>query len=93
LFRATFANVIRLPLFEIASVLVCLNHAASFIVNTDDGVVRPVARLCELIALLTAFGSAYHSRPNGSASLMRSTPRLSLRWSNFVNVLSAASLG
>jgi hypothetical protein len=32
-----------------------------------------------LIALLIAFGSAYHSRPNGSESEIRSTPRLSLR--------------
>src|SRR6516225_12307212 len=38
------------------------------------------------MALLIAFGSAYHSRPNGSASEIRSTPRLSLRVADFVNV-------
>ena len=31
------------------------------------------------MALLIAFGSAYHSRLNASTSLIRSTPRLSLR--------------
>jgi len=31
------------------------------------------------IAWLTAFDSATHRRPNGSASEIRSTPRLSLR--------------
>src|SRR5262249_37345459 len=30
------------------------------------------------IALVTAFGSPHHRRPNGSASEIRSTPRLSL---------------
>src|SRR5438034_11290821 len=35
----------------------------------------------QLIALLIAFGSAYHKRPNGNASLLRSTPRSTFRWS------------
>jgi hypothetical protein len=32
----------------------------------------------QLTALLTALGSPYHSRPNGKASQIRSTPRLSV---------------
>jgi hypothetical protein len=38
------------------------------------------------IAFATAFGSPYHTRPNGSASEIRSKPRLSLRGSDSVNV-------
>jgi hypothetical protein len=33
--------------------------------------------------LLTAFGSPYHNRPNGSASEIRSTPRLFFAGSDF----------
>src|SRR4029453_9950241 len=41
-----------------------------------------------LITKSVAFGSPYHSRPNGSTSEIRSTPRLSLR-TDFVNVHDA----
>jgi hypothetical protein len=38
------------------------------------------------IALLTAFGPAYQSPPNGSASEIRSTPRLFFTPSDFMSV-------
>src|SRR6266566_7461498 len=38
------------------------------------------------IALLIAFGSPYHSRPNGRASEIRSAPRLSLHGRTSLNV-------
>jgi hypothetical protein len=37
------------------------------------------ANFAYAIALLIAFGAPYHNRPNGSASEIRLTPRLSLR--------------
>jgi hypothetical protein len=36
----------RSPLFEVARVLVRFNHVASFIVNANHSVMRPVAKLC-----------------------------------------------
>ena len=39
----------------------------------------PIFGALKMVALPTAFGSPYHSRPNGSASLIRSTPGRSLR--------------
>jgi hypothetical protein len=35
-----------LPLFEIASVFVRLDHVPSFIVNANHGIMRPAAKLC-----------------------------------------------
>jgi hypothetical protein len=52
------------PLFEIARVLVHLDHIVSSIVNANDRIMCPAAKLCAAIAL----GLAYHSPPNGSAS-------------------------
>ena len=71
------------PLFEIARVLVRLAHVARRIVNPDHGI------MCTAVELRVAdcvrdFG--VHRRPNGSASEMRSKPRLSLRGAYFVNV-------
>jgi len=73
----------RLRLCELARVLVGLDHVARIIHRKRESRhhVNAFEIFAYLIALLTAFGSAYHSAPNGSTSEIRSTPRLSLRGS------------
>jgi hypothetical protein len=61
-----------LPLFEIAFLLVGFDHVARFIVNADHSLMRPTVEVRLTDALLPAFGSTYHSPPNGSASEIRS---------------------
>jgi len=56
-----------LPLFELARVLVRLNHVASFIINANHSIVWAAEKLCvaDCIGWLR-FGSAYHRPPNGN---------------------------
>jgi hypothetical protein len=61
-------------LVEIARVLVRFDHVARFIVNANTASHERLRNFAQS----TAFGSLYHSRPNGSTSEIRSTPRLSL---------------
>jgi len=69
----------RLRLCELARVLGGFDHVARIIHRKRES--RHHVNGFETFALLTAFGSAYHGRPNGSTSEIRSTPRLSLRGS------------
>jgi hypothetical protein len=62
-------------LFELALVLVRLNHVASNIVNANDGI------------KLIAFGSPYHSLPNGSVIADQIDAAMIFVWADFVNVL------
>jgi len=73
----------RLRLCELARVLVGFDHVARIIHRKRESRhhVNGFETFALLIALLTAFGSTYHRRPNGSTSEIRSTPRLSLRGS------------
>ena len=52
-----------------------LDHVARFIIDANHGSVERLSCIALLIALAIASGSPYHSRPNGCASLIRSTPR------------------
>jgi hypothetical protein len=52
-----------------------LDHVASFIVNANYSVMRAVVMLRVAISLLIAPRPAYHTRPNGSASEIRSPPQ------------------
>jgi hypothetical protein len=63
-----------------ARVLVRFDHIACFIENPSHGAMWTAENFLQSTALLIAFGSAYHRRPNGSASEIRSTPRCSARW-------------
>jgi hypothetical protein len=62
-------------LYELARVLVRFDHVARFIVNANDGIIYRLKNFAYPIALLIAFASRYHSRPNGSASEISSTRR------------------
>src|SRR5262249_4881002 len=65
-----------LRLLELALVFVRLNHVAIRILNTNHcNHVTGCDASRSRIALLTAFGSPYHNRPNGRTSEIRSTPR------------------
>jgi hypothetical protein len=55
------------------------DHVASVILNTNHRITDRLSCIAYPIALLTAFGPSYHRRPKGSASEIRSTPRLSRR--------------
>jgi hypothetical protein len=63
------------PLPEIARLLVRVDHVASIIINADHSIMGTAVKLGKADGLLIAFGPAYHSRPNGSVSEIRSTPR------------------
>lgn len=48
------------PLFAIAFVFVRLDHIASLMVNTNDGIMRRAVMLPVADCVLTAFGSPHH---------------------------------
>src|SRR5215469_9275845 len=75
--RCTRSGAISLRLFEVALVLVRLDHVASFIVNANHSVMGTAA--VHRVADLHYPACHTTDRPNGSTSEMRSTPRLSLR--------------
>jgi hypothetical protein len=65
----------------------CFAFAARFILNANYSVVRPAVKLRVTDRIvLTASGSPYHSRPNGSASEIRINATLSLRGRTSLNV-------
>jgi len=75
--RSNIGNKLRnrFTVFEIAFVLVRLDHVAGLIVDAKHSDVRRLKCSAYPIVLLIAFGSPYHSRPNGSTSEIRSTLR------------------
>jgi hypothetical protein len=74
-FLSSLGWLIALPFFEMALVLVRLDHVSGVIEYPDHCICDRLRNLAYPIALLIAFGSPYHRRPNGSAAEIRSTPR------------------
>jgi len=65
----------HLSIFEIARVLVRVDHIARFIVNAITALRERPKNLAYPTALVAAFSPPYRSRPNGSASEIRLMPQ------------------
>ena len=79
--RASYHSAIKndsraiLRFFELALMLARLDHVASVIGNANRGIMRAAVMFGVSDCVRDGVGSPYHSRPNGSAAEMRSTPR------------------
>jgi hypothetical protein len=69
----------RSLLFEIAGVVLCLNHIARFIVNADDSIVRAAVEFCVADCVADRVWLAIPQTTEWRSTGGRSAPRLSPR--------------